>query len=165
MKKQIIIAATFTACLALCDAVWPQAETVKETPMPSESPAVTAPKATVEELKTEVETAPPTVKEKTEIPQQEQTQEATPKPEPAPTETPAAPEVQPTPGPAPVLEVSYAPAPEQAAEPPVAQTTIEPSSGDMVYVEGFGWIESQGPNHVEYAEDMYENGNKIGIMG
>ena len=35
----------------------------------------------------------------------------------------------------------------------------------MVYVEGFGWIESQGPNHVEYAEDMYENGNKIGIMG
>ena len=102
---------------------------------------------------------------KTEIPQQEQTQEATPKPEPAPTETPAAPEVQPTPGPAPVLEVSYAPAPEQAAEPPVAQTTIEPSSGDMVYVEGFGWIESQGPNHVEYAEDMYENGNKIGIMG
>ena len=36
---------------------------------------------------------------------------------------------------------------------------------DMVYVPGFGWIESQGPNHVEYAEDMYENGNKIGIMG
>ena len=26
-------------------------------------------------------------------------------------------------------------------------------------------IESQGLNHVEYAEDMYENGNKIGIMG
>lgn len=35
----------------------------------------------------------------------------------------------------------------------------------MVYVEGFGWIENQGPNHVEYAEDMYENGNKVGIMG
>ena len=32
MKKQIIIAATFTACLALCAAVWPQAETVKEHP-------------------------------------------------------------------------------------------------------------------------------------
>ena len=27
MKKRIIIAATFTACLALCAAVWPQAET------------------------------------------------------------------------------------------------------------------------------------------
>lgn len=36
---------------------------------------------------------------------------------------------------------------------------------DMVYVPGFGWIQSEGPNHVEYAEDMYENGNKIGIMG
>lgn len=35
----------------------------------------------------------------------------------------------------------------------------------MVYVPGFGWIESQGPNHMEYAEDMYENGNKSGIMG
>ena len=38
-------------------------------------------------------------------------------------------------------------------------------SDNMVYVPGFGWIESQGPNHMEYAEDMYENGNKIGIMG
>ena len=35
----------------------------------------------------------------------------------------------------------------------------------MVYVPGFGWIQSEGPNHVEYAEDMYENGNKIGTMG
>lgn len=35
---------------------------------------------------------------------------------------------------------------------------------NMVYVPGFGWIENQGPNHVEYAENMYENGNKIGIM-
>ena len=35
----------------------------------------------------------------------------------------------------------------------------------MVYMPDFGWIESQGPNHVEYAEDMYENRNKIGIMG
>ena len=36
---------------------------------------------------------------------------------------------------------------------------------DMVYVPGFGWIQSEGPNHVEYAEDMYENGNKNGTMG
>ena len=40
--------------------------------MPSELPAVYAPKATVEELKTEGETAPPAEKEKAEIPQQEQ---------------------------------------------------------------------------------------------
>ena len=37
--------------------------------------------------------------------------------------------------------------------------------GDMVYVEGFGWLEYQGPNHCEYGADIYENGNKIGIMG
>ena len=36
---------------------------------------------------------------------------------------------------------------------------------NMVFVLDFGLIESQGINHVEYAEDMYENGNKIGIMG
>ena len=31
--------------------------------------------------------------------------------------------------------------------------------------KGFGWIEDSGePNHGEYAADMYENGNKIGVM-
>ena len=134
-----------------------QAETVKETPTLNETTAVTAPKATVEELKIEVETAPPTEKEKTEILQPEQTEQAFLEPEPAPTETPAAPEVQPTPEQESVTE----PAPETVTN----QTAIEPQAGDMVYVEGFGWIESQGPNHVEYAEDMYENGNKIGSMG
>ena len=165
MKKRLITTAAIAACFALCAAVWPQAEMVKETAVPTSTPAVTAPKATIAELKTKVETAPLAEKEKTEIPQPEQTQEAASETKPVPTETLTAPEVQPTPEPAPVLEVSYGPAPEQAAEPPAAQTTIEPPSGDMVYVEGFGWIESQGPNHVEYAEDMYENGNKIGIMG
>lgn len=165
MKKRVIVAAAITACLALCAAVWPQNETIKEIPLPSETPAVTAPEATVEELKTEVETVPSAEKEKAEILQPEQTQKAVPEPEPVPTETLTAPEVQPTPEPTPVLEVSYDPAPKQAAEPPAAQATIEPPSGVMVYVEGFGWIESQGPNHVEYAEDMYENGNQIGSMG
>ena len=107
-------------------------------------------------------TALPSEKEKTAIPQPEQTQEAVTEPKSAPAETPA---VQSAPEPEPVPEVSYGLAPEQAAEPHVAKTTIEPPSGDMVYVPGFGWIQSEGPNHVEYAEDMYENGNKIGIMG
>lgn len=31
MKKRIIITVAFTACMALCAAVWPQAETVGET--------------------------------------------------------------------------------------------------------------------------------------
>lgn len=156
MKKRIIIAAAITACLALCAAMWPQAETVGETP------AVIVPEAAVVELKTEAETALPSEKEKTAIPQPEQTQEAVTEPKSAPAETPA---VQSAPEPEPVPEVSYGLAPEQAAEPHVAKTTIEPPSGDMVYVPGFGWIQSEGPNHVEYAEDMYENGNKIGTMG
>ena len=59
-------------------------------------------------------------------------------------------------------EVVPEPAPEPTPEPPAAQPM---QSGDMVYVEGFGWIENQGPNRVEFAADMYENGNKIGIMG
>ncbi len=162
MKKRSIVTAAITACLALCAAVWPQAETIEETPTPHQTTVVIAPEATVAELKTEAETALPSEKEKAGIPQSEQTQEAVTEPKSAPAETPA---VQSAPEPAPVPEVSYGLAPEQAAEPPVAKTTIEPPSGDVVYVEGFGWIESQGPNHVEYAEDMYENGNKIGIMG
>ena len=165
MKKRIIITAAVAACIALCAAVWPQTETRGETPLPSETPIVYAPEATVEKLKPEVETAPRTEKENDDFPQPEQTQEVTPEPELLPTETAAAPEVQTTLEPAPVPEASNGPDPEQATEPPVAQTSSEPPSGDMVYVPGFGWIENQGPNHAEYAEDMYENGNKIGIMG
>ena len=53
------------------------------------------------------------------------------------------------------------PEPKSAPEPIANDNEL----ADMVYVPGFGWIRSEGPNHVEYAEDMYENGNKIGIMG
>ena len=61
----------------------------------------------------------------------------------------------------PVLEPTDPPKPEPIPEPEVTDS----SSENMVYAPGFGWIESQGPNQVTYAEDMYENGNKIGIMG
>ena len=53
--------------------------------------------------------------------------------------------------------------PKQESE--VAPASPNTAPDNMVYVEGFGWLKSQGPNHAEYAEDMYENGNKIGIMG
>lgn len=61
----------------------------------------------------------------------------------------------------PAPEPTDTPEPEPTPEPEAADS----SSENMVYVPGFGWIESQGPNQVTYAEDMYENGNKIGIMG
>ena len=49
MKNRIIIAAIFTACLALCAAVWPQAETIEEIPALPETPAVTTPRPTLPE--------------------------------------------------------------------------------------------------------------------
>lgn len=45
----------------------------------------------------------------------------------------------------------------------------QPQGGDVnskgeTYLPGFGWIENSGENHGGVAEDMYENGNKVGIM-
>lgn len=58
------------------------------------------------------------------------------------------------------------PAPaEPEPAPPAPQPTIELQPGDEVYIPGFGWVPYEGPNHREYAADMYENGNKIGSMG
>lgn len=165
MKKRIIVTAAITACFTLCAAVWPQAETVKETPVPNETTIVGAPKATVEAFKTEVETVLSAEEEKAEIPQQEQTQEATAEPKPVPTEIPPTPEVQPKSEQEPVTEATHEPVTMQTTEQPTTQETIESQSDDMVNVPGFGWIENQGLNQVEYAEDMYENGNKMGIMG
>lgn len=55
---------------------------------------------------------------------------------------------------------------------PVTQPADEnhnPKTGDikdgMMYVEGFGWVPYEGGGGQGiYAADMYENGNKIGIM-
>ncbi len=63
-----------------------------------------------------------------------------------------------------ISEQEHEPEPKITQEPTEPETSTE-QRGDMVYIPGFGWLESQGPNHVEYAEDMYENGNKTGIMG
>ena len=49
MKKRIIIATAFTACLALCAAVWTQTEKVGKTPAPSETAAVTTLQPTLPE--------------------------------------------------------------------------------------------------------------------
>jgi len=36
-------------------------------------------------------------------------------------------------------------------------------AGDMVYVPGFGWLESQGEGTAIHDDRIYENGNKVGI--
>ena len=165
MKKRIIVTTAITACLALCAAVWPQAETVEKTPAPSETTAVTTPRPTLPEPEElilpaitekqesgmpEAESAPEVATEELPIPVPEIEDEAETEQEYVPpTQTDSIP-VQPT-----------QPEPKSAPEPKANDNEL----ADMVYVPGFGWIESQGSNQVEYAEDMYENGNKIGIMG
>ena len=74
-----------------------------------------------------------------------------------PIETPVASELQPSTG--------QAPAKNFAPEPTPPQPPKELQPGDEVYIPGFGWVPYEGPNHREYAADMYENGNKIGSMG
>lgn len=163
MKKRIIVTAAITACLALCAAVWPQAETVEKTPAPSETTAVTTPRPTLPETE---ELVLPAITEKQEsgMPEAESAPEVAAKelPTPAPeiedeaeTEQKSAPPTQTEPAP-------VHPTQSESAPEPIANDN---ELADMVYVPGFGWIQSEGPNHVEDAEDMYENGNKIGIMG
>ena len=80
-----------------------------------------------------------------------------------------------------VEEADIVPEPSPAQMPPSSKVPVLPEQGchtprtrtyprhltanrTMVYVPDFGWIKGQGPNHAEYAEDMYENDNKIRIM-
>ena len=154
MMKRIITVIAFAACLALCAAVWPQKQPVGETPALSTPAAVIATQPEVPAMPEMKEVITPE-EEKSEATRQELVEEAditlgpSPAQTPPPSEVPVPPEQDAT--------------PQQEPEPNQASPESEPAN--MVYVPGFGWIESQGPNHAEYAEDMYENGNKIGIMG
>lgn len=154
MKKRIITAAAFAACLALCAAVWPQDQPAGETPALPTPAAVIATQPEVPEIPETEEVISPE-EEKAEATLPALVEEADIVPEPSPAQTPPASEV-----PVPPEQDTT---PQQEPEP--ASASHESTSDNMVYVPGFGWIESQGPNHAEYAEDMYENGNKIGIMG
>ena len=152
--KKLIIVTMIAACVALCAAVWPHGNAVKETPAPVAETAVSAKEATVAEIE---EPATLAEKEKRTIPQQEAPQEEQPEPEIGPIETPVASELQPSTGQTPTKNS----VPEQT--PPQPPKELQP--GEKVYVAGFGWVEYEGPNYCEDGTDIYENGNKIGIMG
>ena len=128
--------------------MWPQNEPIEETPEVPSPPAVTAAQPEVPEI-TEIEESIISEKETVDVAELAQAETAAPTPEPIQTST--SPEKEKT--------------AEPKQEPEAAPASPNTASGNMVYVPGFGWLESQGPNHAEYAEDMYENGNKIGIMG
>ena len=153
MKKQLITVTTVAACLALCAAVWPQNEPVEETPALPTPPAVIAAQPEVPKMPKIEEVIMPE-EEKTDEMQSEPIQEVTTEPEPTPTQTPPASELQAIP------EQNATP----SQEPEPAPVSPDSTPDNMVYVPGFGWLENQGPNHCDYAADMYENGNKIGSM-
>lgn len=53
---------------------------------------------------------------------------------------------------------------------PIATATTTPKNGtiegDMIWVQGFGWIEYEGGGGIGYYDaEMYTNGNKIGYFG
>ena len=139
--------------MPLCAAVWPQNEPVEETPALPTPPAVIAAQPEVPKMPKIEEVIMPE-EEKTDEMQSEPIQEVTTEPEPTPTQTPPASELQAIP--------EQNATPSQETEPAPASPDSTPDN--MVYVPGFGWLENQGPNHCDYAADMYENGNKIGRM-
>ena len=153
MKKQIVTAAAFAACLALWAAVWQQKQPVGETPTPTTPAAVIATQPEVPEI-VEMEEVIPPEEEKAGATLPELVEEADIVPEPSPAQMPPSSKV-------PVLPEQDVTAPQEPEPAPAPDSAPD----NMVYVPDFGWIKGQGPNHAEYAEDMYENGNKIGIMG
>ena len=155
MKKRVITATVFVACLAMCAAVWPQNEPTEETPEVPTPPAVTTAQPEVPKIP-EIEERIIPEKETVDVAELEPVDEvaAAPAPELIPAQAAPSSEVQ-------VLPEQNA-VPQQEPEPTL--TSPDRAPDNMVYVPGFGWLESQGPNHAEYAEDMYENGNKIGRM-
>ena len=134
--------------------MWPQSEPAEETPAAPIPPAVAATQPEVPEM-TEIEKSIMSEEEKADVPQPESIEETVTIPESTPIQISPVSGIQATP--------KWNATPPQEPEPAPASPNSAPDN--MVYVPGFGWLESQGPNHVEYAEDMYENGNKIGSMG
>ena len=141
MKKVIIPAAILCTvlCIGLGNQPGEQAEpTLTPTSTPSQVEVSEAPMPELKILEAENEESIVEV--------------ITPTPEPMPMQTP---ESTPTP------EPTQIPTPAPVTAPAMAESVY---AGDMVYVEGFGWLESQGEGTVIYDEMMYENGNKVGIM-
>ena len=127
MKKRVITAAAFAACLALCAAVWPQDQPAGETPALPTPAAVIATQPEVPEIPETEEVISPE-EEKAEATLPALVEEADIVPEPSPAQTPPASEV-----PVPPEQDTT---PQQEPEP--ASASHESTSDNMVYVPGFG---------------------------
>lgn len=158
MKKPIIVGISIIACVALCAVVWQGSAKVENLPV---KPLKAAVRAEIEARSEETphifisdNMAAPETKNVAEIEPQitEVTaEEKTETPAPVPTAAPAVPKPQ---------AVSKS-APASTEAKPGDRTVID--GEPHVWIPGFGWILDEGGGIV--AEDMYENGHKIGIMG
>ena len=146
MKKHIILTGTILAAFALCRAICGGTDTADTVPAPAAESAVSAPCAPQTQPSSNIIiTEPVTQLETVEV-----------------TGSAASPEQdcpQTTPPTVPVSTPTEEPATEQPAE------EAPPAQDGMVYVPSFGYLQSEGPGEWSFSEDMYENGNKVGIMG
>ena len=161
MKKHIILAGTILAAVALCWAICGGTDTADTVPAPAAENAVSAPCApqtrpSSKNIITEPVTQPKTV---------EVTGSAASPAQNCPQTTPVV-----IAEPQPAEETNEEPptvVPEPTSEEPIAESPAEepPAQNGMIYVPGFGYLQSEGPGEWSVSESMYENGNKVGIMG
>ena len=169
MKKHIILAGTILAAVALCCAIYGGTAKVDTVPTPAAESSVSAPCAPqtrpssnniITEPVTQPETVPVTGSAASPAQDFPQTTPLTIS-ETQPAEEPAVelPATIPEPAPA---EESITEPPEKCASTSAAEVQ---SQDGMIYVPGFGYLKSEGPGEWSVSESMYENGNKVGIMG
>ena len=172
MKKSIILTGTAITAVALCWALGGGTAKVDTVPAPTAESAVSAPCAPQtqpSEPSNNIDTPEPVTQPETvpvtgsaASPAQNCPQE-TPvtiaEPQPTKETSEEAPAVVPE---STTEEESITTPPEKCAPTSVAE--VQPQSG-MVYVPGFGYLQSEGPGEWSVSEDMYESGNKVGIMG
>lgn len=176
-KKLLAAALAIAACAALWGAVCPRNASGGKIPAADQVTSTAAaaqeehtgaiPLSAVEKEHAPAEETNPPLPTEALIPAPALTEHQPPA---APPKETAAPEVKPTQVPEPT---TAAPQPAQSPQPEQPQPSAVPAAGErsaaggkaQVWVPGFGWVDNGGGNVCTYAEDLYENGNKIGSMG
>ena len=171
MKKRRILVGTALAVVALCWAICGGTAKVDIVPAPAAESAVSAPCAPqtqfIEPSSNNIITEPVTQPETVPVtgsaasPAQNCPQE-TPVTIAEPQPTKETSEEAPAVVPESTTEESITEPPGKCA--PTSAVELQPQNG-MVYVPGFGYLQSEGPGEWSVSESMYENGNKVGIMG
>lgn len=169
MQTRRILIVTTLAAVALCWALCGNTPVADTVPAPAAESAVSAPCAPQTQPSNIIDTPEPVTEPETvpvagsaTSPAQDcpQTLPVTiPEPQPAEEMNEEPPTVVPesTSAEEPITEPPEKCTPTSAAE-------VQPQNG-MVYVPGFGYLKSEGPCEWSVSEGMYENGNKVGIMG